>query len=126
MEVVAASLGLSPGGRGSIPLGSTSLCYSFGWQAHNQSPPPDHPCVHARVILLQGALLRGFYLKLLLPYELRMKIVFFGSPLFAVPFLNTLITSEGIDVVGVVTQPDKPVGRKGELKASAIGAAAEA
>ncbi len=55
-----------------------------------------------------------------------MTIVFFGSPLFAVPFLNTLTTSEGLDVVGVVTQPDKPVGRKGELKASAVGAAATA
>lgn len=55
-----------------------------------------------------------------------MKIVFFGSPIFAVPFLNTLITSEGIDVVGVVTQPDKPAGRSSKLKPSAVAAAAKA
>lgn len=39
-----------------------------------------------------------------------MRIVFFGTPEFAVPSLRTLI-SEGHDVVGVVTQPDKPRGR---------------
>ena len=55
-----------------------------------------------------------------------MKIVFFGSPLFAVPFLNTLITSEGIQVVGVVTQPDKPVGRGSKVKSSAVAEAAKA
>ena len=55
-----------------------------------------------------------------------MNIVFFGSPLFAVPFLNTLITTEGINIVGVVTQPDKPAGRKSEPKPSAVGATAEA
>lgn len=55
-----------------------------------------------------------------------MNIVFFGSPIFAVPFLNTLMTREGINVVGVVTQPDKPAGRGGAVKPSAVGAAAEA
>lgn len=39
-----------------------------------------------------------------------MRIVFFGTPEFAVPSLRTLI-SEGHHVVGVVTQPDKPRGR---------------
>ena len=39
-----------------------------------------------------------------------MRIVFFGTPEFAVPSLRTLI-SEGHEVVGVVTQPDKPRGR---------------
>ena len=39
-----------------------------------------------------------------------MRIVFFGTPEFAVPSLRTLI-GEGHDVVGVVTQPDKPRGR---------------
>jgi len=55
-----------------------------------------------------------------------MNVVFFGSPQFAVPFLNTLITHENISVVGVVTQPNKPSGRKGELKASSVGVVAEA
>lgn len=37
------------------------------------------------------------------------KIVFMGSPFFAVRILETL--TGGYDVVGVVTQPDKPAGR---------------
>ena len=40
-----------------------------------------------------------------------MKIVFAGSPEFAVPALEKLIEA-GKEVVAVVTQPDKPVGRK--------------
>ncbi len=39
-----------------------------------------------------------------------MRIVFFGTPDFAVPSLRALI-GEGFDVVAVVTQPDKPRGR---------------
>src|SRR3989338_9393542 len=39
------------------------------------------------------------------------KIVFFGTPVFAVPFLKELILDSEIDVVCVVTQPDKPSGR---------------
>ena len=39
-----------------------------------------------------------------------MRIVFFGTPEFAVPSLQTLIT-EGHEVVAVVTQPDKSRGR---------------
>lgn len=44
-----------------------------------------------------------------------MKIVFLGTPDFAVPSLNALINSHH-QVVGVVTQPDKPVGRHGKLE----------
>lgn len=40
-----------------------------------------------------------------------MRIVFMGTPAFAVPSLNMLI-AEQYDVVGVVTQPDRPAGRK--------------
>lgn len=40
-----------------------------------------------------------------------MKIVFAGSPEFAVPALNALV-SHGADIAAVITQPDKPVGRK--------------
>lgn len=40
-----------------------------------------------------------------------MKIVFAGSPEYAVPALEKLISS-GREIVAVVTQPDKPVGRK--------------
>ena len=40
-----------------------------------------------------------------------MKIVFMGTPDFAVPSLKNLI-QEGFTVSAVVTQPDRPVGRK--------------
>jgi methionyl-tRNA formyltransferase len=39
-----------------------------------------------------------------------MRIVFFGTPAFAVPSLDALL-AERAHVVGVVTQPDKPHGR---------------
>ena len=43
-----------------------------------------------------------------------MRIVFMGTPEFAVPSLEALIGA-GYEVVGAVTQPDRPVGRKGKL-----------
>lgn len=43
-----------------------------------------------------------------------LKIVFMGTPDFSVPVLTRLI-NDGYDVVGVVTQPDRPKGRKREL-----------
>src|SRR5689334_16946875 len=39
-----------------------------------------------------------------------MRVLFWGTPEFATPALRALI-GEGFDVVGVVTQPDRPVGR---------------
>lgn len=39
-----------------------------------------------------------------------MRLVFFGTPEFAVPSLRALL-GEGFDVVAVVTQPDRPRGR---------------
>lgn len=42
-----------------------------------------------------------------------MKVIFMGTPDFAVPILEGLI--ENYDVVGVVSQPDKKVGRHQEL-----------
>ena len=39
-----------------------------------------------------------------------MRVVFFGTPEFAVPSLLALV-GEGFDVAAVVTQPDKPQGR---------------
>lgn len=47
-----------------------------------------------------------------------MKVVFMGTPLFAVPVLEGLI--ENYEVIGVVSQPDKRVGRKQELQATPI------
>ncbi|WP_028777025.1 methionyl-tRNA formyltransferase [Shimazuella kribbensis] len=40
-----------------------------------------------------------------------MRVIFMGTPTFAVPSLLTLI-EEGYEIVSVVTQPDRPVGRK--------------
>ncbi len=39
-----------------------------------------------------------------------MRVVYFGTPDFAVPSLRALV-EEGFDVVSVVTRPDKPTGR---------------
>jgi methionyl-tRNA formyltransferase len=43
-----------------------------------------------------------------------LKIVFMGTPDFSVPVLQRII-EEGYQVIGVVTQPDRPKGRKREL-----------
>ncbi len=47
------------------------------------------------------------------------KIVFFGTPEFAVPALQALV-KEGYDVILAVTQPDEPVGRKQVLTPTPI------
>lgn len=44
------------------------------------------------------------------PDDTRLRIAFFGTPQFAVPTLSALLAA-GHEVVGVVTQPDKPRGR---------------
>jgi methionyl-tRNA formyltransferase len=38
------------------------------------------------------------------------RVLFWGTPEFATPPLRALL-GEGFEVVGVVTQPDRPVGR---------------
>lgn len=43
-----------------------------------------------------------------------MRVVFFGTPAFAVPTLQALLDA-GHDVVGVVAQPDRPAGRGQQL-----------
>ena len=49
-----------------------------------------------------------------------LRIVFMGTPDFAVGSLKRLVEN-GYNVVAVVTQPDKPVGRHGSvLRASAV------
>jgi len=48
-----------------------------------------------------------------------MKLVFAGSPRFALPTLERLVR-EGYDIEAVVTQPDRPVGREQELQASPV------
>ncbi|HRI40594.1 MAG TPA: methionyl-tRNA formyltransferase, partial [Bacteroidia bacterium] len=51
------------------------------------------------------------------------RIVFMGTPEFAVPSLEALVEA-GFPVVGVVTAPDKPAGRGQQLQASAVKQAA--
>lgn len=53
-----------------------------------------------------------------------MRLVFMGTPDFAVPSLRALVKA-GHDVVGVFTQPDRPAGRGKNLKPSPVKVAAE-
>ncbi len=48
-----------------------------------------------------------------------LRVVFFGTPDFAVPSLQALLDSRH-DVVGVVTQPDRPRGRGQQVLASPV------
>ncbi|MFA6808926.1 MAG: methionyl-tRNA formyltransferase, partial [Eubacteriales bacterium] len=53
-----------------------------------------------------------------------MRIVFMGTPDFAVPSLQGLFDA-GHDIVGVFTQPDRPAGRGKKLKPSPVKVLAE-
>lgn len=48
------------------------------------------------------------------------RIVFMGSPDFALPSLTTLAAARNYQVAGVVTQPDRAAGRGRELKAPPV------
>ena len=48
-----------------------------------------------------------------------LRIVFMGTPEFAVPVLDSLL-NEGYQVAGVITAPDKPAGRGRKLHESAV------
>lgn len=62
-----------------------------------------------------------------------MRVVFMGTPYFAVPSLQALaenaapghLWSSGLDLVGVVTRPDKPTGRSGTLVPPPVKVAAQ-
>ena len=58
-------------------------------------------------------------------YNARVRVVFMGSPDFAVPSLEALVAA-GHEVALVVTQPDKPAGRGAQLTKPAVKLAAEA
>ncbi|KXK08358.1 MAG: Methionyl-tRNA formyltransferase [candidate division WS6 bacterium OLB21] len=47
----------------------------------------------------------------------KLKILFFGSGTFAAPILRKLLTIDNYDICGVVTQPDRPSGRRKEMTA---------
>ena len=56
-------------------------------------------------------------------YSEKVKLVFLGTPEFAVPSLETLAAA-GHQLLAVYTQPDRPVGRKQEMKAPPVKTAA--
>ncbi|HSB73021.1 MAG TPA: methionyl-tRNA formyltransferase, partial [Candidatus Methylomirabilis sp.] len=55
----------------------------------------------------------------------RLRVVFMGSPAFAVPSLLGLL-ADGHEVAYVVTQPDRPAGRGRDLRPPPVKVAAEA
>lgn len=55
----------------------------------------------------------------------RIRIAFMGTPEISKQFLECLIKDEHFEVVGVVTQPDRPAGRKMQLTPSPVKALAE-
>src|SRR5512135_1214140 len=71
---------------------------------------------------------RGLYARIT-PMESQIRIVFMGSPEFAVPSLEALVSAGEkhtpvFQVVGVVSQPDRPAGRGHELVSPAVKTAA--
>ncbi len=53
-----------------------------------------------------------------------LRVVFAGTPAFAVPSLQALLDAPDMDVVGVVSQPDRPAGRGMRLTPSPVRQAA--
>ena len=53
-----------------------------------------------------------------------MNILFFGTPDFSVPTLQALARMHGVRVGAVITQPDKPSGRGGEVRPPPVKTAA--
>lgn len=52
-----------------------------------------------------------------------LRIVFCGTPAFAVPSLRHLSAQSDVEIAGVITQPDRPRGRGQEMAASPVKAA---
>src|SRR5260370_25573702 len=55
-----------------------------------------------------------------------MRIVFCGTPSFAVPTLKHLLAQPDVEIAGVITQPDRPRGRGQELSFSPVKQVAKA
>jgi len=56
----------------------------------------------------------------------KVRVCFLGTPEFAVTSLQALIDDEHYEIVGVVTQPDRPSGRKMQMTKSPVKVLAEA
>jgi len=54
----------------------------------------------------------------------RLRLVFCGTPRFAVPTFRHLLAQKDFEIVGVITQPDRPRGRGQEVSSSAVKEAA--
>lgn len=52
-------------------------------------------------------------------------IIFFGTHHFAASILKSLIASQQYNIIGVITQPDRPVGRHQKMKPSPVKLLAE-
>ena len=50
----------------------------------------------------------------------KVRILFLGTPEFAVTSLKKLIEDEHFEIAAVISQPDRPAGRKMQLKASPV------
>ncbi|MGH9816206.1 MAG: methionyl-tRNA formyltransferase, partial [Candidatus Acidiferrales bacterium] len=53
-----------------------------------------------------------------------MRMVFCGTPEFAVPSLQRLAAATSVSIVAVVTQPDRPRGRGQQVQSSPVKEAA--
>jgi len=51
---------------------------------------------------------------------MKIRTLFIGTAQFAVPILEAIIQADSLDLVGIITQPDRPSGRKQELKPSPV------
>ena len=64
-------------------------------------------------------------MRLNMMYGGRMKVVFMGSSLFSLPALEALAGSDDVELVGGVTQPDRPQGRNRKVVPGVVRARAE-
>lgn len=48
------------------------------------------------------------------------RVIFYGTPGFSVPFLKALVESDEFEVVGVITEPDRPAGRGNKVRQSSV------
>jgi methionyl-tRNA formyltransferase len=55
-----------------------------------------------------------------------LKVVFFGTPAFSVPTLNSLLADSRFEVLAVVSQPDRPSGRGQQLQPTPVKTVAHA
>jgi methionyl-tRNA formyltransferase len=56
----------------------------------------------------------------------RLRVLFAGTPQVALPAFEALVADPRLDVVGVLTNPDRPRGRSSQSRPSAVAAAARA